>query len=577
MPKSVEELTKVSQIPARRTKTPNESIVQDGKEEFSAVINNDLFCPEPLSSFSTQLSPIVISTLTNQMGIERLTKIQTRALSPILGKSNVLMKSETGSGKTLAYLIPLIEMLYRQSLEKKISRDDGTFAIILAPTRELCVQVDKVLKKITSSLNFMVCGGIMGGEKRKSEKERLRKGVNILVATPGRLEDHLRSTQSFKCDKVKYLILDEADILLDFGFEERVKNIYQMLIQRKLQNPLISQNQTEKTLSESIQKVLVSATLHSKIQTLAQQIDVVNALYIGHGSDGEFIEKVFNLITDKLPSNIFTIPAHLTQYAIIVPPQFRLVMLAGFLRSKTMSESLEQEPGKIIVFLSCCDSVEFHYNFFKYFQSKFKFIKEVPLIHVPLFKLHGDIEQKERTNIFKQFSDAKEGVLFCTDVAARGLDLPCVKWIVQYDPPGNPKEYLHRIGRTARMGVKGHAVMFLHPHEELYKKLLEKYKLTIHEIKGETCLESIILSFRRKSMRDPIEAAAWLQNIFEQELVNSGKENTELYSLAVNAYFSYIKYYSTHGGDVKYIFHLNNLHLGHLAKSFALKDSPSKI
>ncbi|KAG2379070.1 hypothetical protein C9374_007708 [Naegleria lovaniensis] len=619
--------------------THSDSNEEEDSNNFSALINQDLFIQEDIETcMQNKLCPILISTLTKSMNLKHLTKIQSRAMNPILSKSNVLMKSETGSGKTLAYLIPMIQMLYQHSLEQKITREDGTFAIIMAPTRELCLQVDKVLKKITCNLPYLVCGGIMGGEKRKSEKERLRKGITILVATPGRLEDHLKSTQSFKCDQLKYLILDEADILLDFGFEQKVKNIYNMIVERKFNSLNQTSSQTTREdISNSIQKILVSATLHSKIQTLAQNIDIMNALYVGYGSNGEFIEKSYNLLTDKLPSNVFTIPAHLTQYYMIVPSQFRLVMLAGFLREKTTETNFENDSlgssndhaatpsGKIIVFLSCCDSVEFHYHFFTYFQTRYKFMREYvtntfkkkkhqsgssdqgittnhtqhvdaisntettqyrqavkyengePLIRVPIFKLHGDIDQKERTLIYKQFSESKEGILFCTDVAARGLDLPSVKWIVQYDPPGNPKEYLHRIGRTARMGVQGNAIMFLHPHEELYKKLLEKYKLKIHEMKGEKCLESIILSFRRKSLRDPIEAASWLQNIFEEEMSKAGKENTEIYSLAVNSYFSYIKYYSTHGSDVKYIFHPNNLHLGHLAKSFALKDSPSKI
>jgi ATP-dependent RNA helicase DDX31/DBP7 len=195
-----------------------------------------------------------------------------------------------------------------------------------------------------------------------------------------------------------------------------------------------------------------------------------------------------------------------------------------------------------------------------------------PLFEVELFRLHGDMEQKERTKIYFEFLNAKKGILLCTDVAARGLDLPLVDWIIQYDPPGDPKDYLHRVGRTARLDKKGNALLFLQPHEDLYKNLLEKLKLNIFNISGEEILEHLITTFKRRT-EDPMEAANIMQAICEQTV----EKEESLQKLSMDALDSHLKAYTTYSKNTKYIFHIKNLHQGHLAKSFALKETPTEI
>ena len=150
------------------------------------------------------------------LGLTNCTYVQS-AIIPLLSnkKQNVLMKSQTGSGKTLAYLIPIINDLI--SKPTKITRNDGTYGLIIAPTRELCSQISDVMNKLVKCCVWIVCGCISGGEKKHSEKARLRKGITILVATPGRLLDHLRTTESFNLNNLQWIVLDEADRLLDLG------------------------------------------------------------------------------------------------------------------------------------------------------------------------------------------------------------------------------------------------------------------------------------------------------------------------------------------------------------------------
>ena len=135
----------------------------------------------------------------------------------------MVLKSETGSGKTLAYLIPLFEFLSQYSLNtEKITRENGTYCIIFSPTRELCVQIEMEIQKLLKLFYYVVCGSIMGGENPAKEKSRLRKGLTVIVCTPGRFLYHLKNTQSLNLSHLKYLIFDEADRIIDQGFEREM-------------------------------------------------------------------------------------------------------------------------------------------------------------------------------------------------------------------------------------------------------------------------------------------------------------------------------------------------------------------
>ncbi len=569
-------------------------------EQFEANIGGNVMSNRGVESLEGRINPTIIKNLKEFMKIDKLTRIQSKSLFPFLSKNNILVKSETGSGKTLSYVIPLIQLLFDHSLERpsKIQRSDGTFALILAPTRELCIQIERVVKQVSVSFPWIVSGTVMGGEKKKAEKERLRKGVTVLIATPGRLEDHLKTTSAFKYDELRHVILDEADRLLDLGFERTIHTIFDIMTQK---------------LKQPVQRVLISATLHAKIQKLATGIGLTNAVYIreddesdddesgggarGDKKDGDgdvdmdrIEDRLINLEETKLPSDVFTIPSGLSQYYVLAPCKIRLALLSSFLQGKTQ----QGKKSKIVVFVSCCDSVEYHYSLFtnvllKRLQTdsgedvedgreavnqlgKLKLVQKL-MFDAPLFKLHGDMTQKDRTTTYFQFCKAETGILFCTDVAARGLDLPAVDWIVQFDAPGSPKEYLHRIGRTARLGDRGSAVMFLMPHELLYLKLLEKYNIKMKEITGRVIFQSILKTIGKREVNNEVEAGAYLQNLF----ANVTTEKEFLYKKAIAAYQSFIRYYATHTKDVKIIFHVNNLHLGHVASSFGLKDKPSKL
>ncbi|XP_069871015.1 ATP-dependent DNA helicase DDX31 isoform X4 [Dipodomys merriami] len=429
-----------------------------------------VFTPEAFHQLD--LHPHLISTLNTVLKISSMTSVQKQSIPVLLEGRDALVRSQTGSGKTLAYCIPLVQSL--QALRSKIQRSDGPYALILVPTRELALQSFDIVQKLLKPFTWIVPGVLMGGEKRKSEKARLRKGINILISTPGRLVDHIKSTKNIHFSRIQWLVLDEADRLLDLGFEKDITVILNAVNAecQKRQNVLLSA-----TLTEGVAR-LADISLHNPVN-----ISVLDKSHEQCKGEGKVApEAIPPQMRDGQGS--FAIPESLEQYVMLVPSKLRLVCLAAFVLQKCKFE----KDQKMIVFFSSCELVEFHYSLFlrtllgrsgppaasgrlPSASSRLKFLR-----------LHGNMEQEERTAVFQEFSHAKTGVLLCTvcvrhsappegwhlsklpsictpgsrgasqlsspackasqDVAARGLDLPQVTWIVQSistglgEPPG---------------------------------------------------------------------------------------------------------------------------------------------
>ncbi|XP_061189421.1 probable ATP-dependent RNA helicase DDX31 [Saccostrea echinata] len=512
------------------------------------------------------LHPFMISNLEERFKITQMTTVQQRAIPQILSGLDVLVKSQTGSGKTLTFAIPVVQHL--QGIKPKISRMDGVHALIIVPTRELAIQCFETFKKLVNPFQWVVPGCLMGGEKRKSEKARLRKGMSILVCTPGRLLDHIKHTNSLHLDKVKWLVIDEADRMLDLGYEKDVGEIITAL-------------DTE----SHRQTVLLSATLTEGVERLAGmsltdplKIDVSNSEEEHNSSTVQ--SSAQSKEQDK--SENFVVPEKLKQNFVITPCKLRLVTLTAFILLKIKMVS---SPGKMVVFLSTQDSVEFHYQLMNHFFGGEGAEENANLAEegdIDFYKLHGDMPQKERTKTYQEFSTARTGVLFCTDVAARGLHLPDVRWIVQYTTPGAVQGYVHRVGRTARVGKQGHALLFLMPAEVEYLKSLASHGISVEEVNMADILKTLIIAVQdmvseTEKKRTPSktfeECATYLQLCFENHVA----EDKKMSQLARRAFQSFVRAYATYPSSLKTIFHVRNLHLGHLAKSFGLRDAPSNI
>uniref|UniRef100_A0A8C9BYU9 ATP-dependent RNA helicase n=1 Tax=Phocoena sinus TaxID=42100 RepID=A0A8C9BYU9_PHOSS len=519
------------------------------------------------------LHPHLISTINTVFKMSSMTSVQKQSIPVLLEGRDALVRSQTGSGKTLAYCIPVVQSL--QAMKSKIQRGDGPYALILVPTRELALQSFDTVQKLLKPFTWIVPGVLMGGEKRKSEKARLRKGINILIATPGRLVDHIKSTKNIHFRQIQWLILDEADRILDLGFEKDITVILNAVNAecRERQNVLLSA-----TLTEGV-TWLADISLHDPVS-----ISVLDESHDQSNPKSKAIPEASPQAGDELDS--FAIPASLEQYVTVVPSKLRLVSLAGFILQKCKFE----RDQKLIIFFSSCELVDFHYNLF--LQTLLSGSGALAPGALPcastrlkFLRLHGDLEQEERTAVFQEFSHSKTGVLLCTDVAARGLDLPQVTWIVQYNAPSSPAEYIHRIGRTARIGCHGSSLLILAPSEAEYVNSLASHKINVSEIKMEDILSVLARddcfkgrrwgSQKRRSVgpQEIRERATVLQTVFE-DYVHSSERTV---SGAKKALQSFIRAYATYPRELKHIFHIRSLHLGHVAKSFGLRDAPKNL
>lgn len=355
------------------------------------------------------------------MNFSNMTEIQQRGIPPLLAGRDVLGAAKTGSGKTLAFLIPAVEMLSALRFKPR----NGTGVIVVSPTRELALQIFGVARELMAH-HSQTYGIVIGGANRRAEAEKLTKGVNLLIATPGRLLDHLQNTQGFIFKNVKALVIDEADRILEVGFEDEMRQIIKILPK------------------EERQTMLFSATQTTKVEDLARISLRPGPLYI-------------NVDHKKEHSTV----AGLEQGYVICDSDKRFLLLFSFLKRNLKK--------KIIVFFSSCNCVKYHAELLNY-------------IDLPVLDLHGKQKQQKRTNTFFEFCNAKQGTLICTDVAARGLDIPAVDWIVQFDPPDDPRDYIHRVGRTARgSNGKGRSLMFLQPSEVGFLIQLKEARVPVVE------------------------------------------------------------------------------------------------
>ncbi|KAF9263304.1 DEAD-domain-containing protein [Marasmius fiardii PR-910] len=586
----------------------------------------------PLTDTSTfsglGLNPLLCAHLWNKMGIEKPTSIQRAALPPILSTSpefaerDIFIQSQTGSGKTLSFLLPILHDLLPLSSLSYIDRTIGTLAVIIAPTRELATQISEVLEallklrlrgenesaddeNVSRNTRWLVTGLLIGGATKTHEKARLRKGLPIVVSTPGRLLDHLQNTSAFNVAKCRWLILDEADRLMELGFEETLQGILKGLEgHRKLalqaQKEGIRKDVGGWDWERRRRTILCSATIREDVQKLAGTT-LTNPLIIKATTaepNTSFITPTSSILS--ITSN-FVPPSQLSQNYIIVPLKLRLVVLIALLRH--LIAASKDQAGKAIVFVSCTDAVDFLWALLggtsmnggeessdgdSLEEAETKpdpVLVKCPLLpDTSVYRLHGSLNTQTRLASIRGFSGNKNRsrfyILLCTSVASRGLDLPLVRGVVQYDLPteGGTTEYVHRVGRTARAGKGGEAWSIVAPSEAEWVKWVEGRMQAQDDgkdsisLRGTTAEEMLRMGFGGKG-NEYEERATQVQLSFERWVLRK-KENHEL---ARKAFLSHMRAYSTHPSDEKHMFHVRHLHIGHLAKSFALREAPKAV
>eukprot|EP01054_Gregarina_sp_Poly1_P003853 Gregarina_sp_Poly_1__3852@NODE_214_length_11311_cov_270_018855_g190_i0_p2_GENE_NODE_214_length_11311_cov_270_018855_g190_i0NODE_214_length_11311_cov_270_018855_g190_i0_p2_ORF_typecomplete_len824_score133_94DEAD/PF00270_29/4_6e37Helicase_C/PF00271_31/4_6e02Helicase_C/PF00271_31/4_8e02Helicase_C/PF00271_31/1_6e22DUF4217/PF13959_6/1_2e09ResIII/PF04851_15/1e07ERCC3_RAD25_C/PF16203_5/89ERCC3_RAD25_C/PF16203_5/1_2e05_NODE_214_length_11311_cov_270_018855_g190_i0854611017 len=679
-----------------------------------------------------KMEPRLIRQL-NFLKFHVATKVQAESLRRLADPRNVvdgMIRSQTGSGKTLAFLLPPLDKLLKLEANKRenmikakvlsandksfvIARSMGTRVLIISPTRELALQTEAVAKRLTQMFPWISTLALVGGAKKKSEKASLRKGAVILVATPGRILDHLGTTSSFRNSFLMTLVLDEADRLLDMGFECKLRKIVhelkenlrgvklppkivksspssfysasaerdQLAAERAAQKELmraiaagrISKSEPEQetppdsshdsgneeeatdgkeclvkisTLLEkfesptkSFQVIVASATLSNGISALAKFClgeDRVSIDSLNMQSSDLLQEETDDAATHSTQADTpakWNVPNTLKQaYVKIDNMKQRLLCLICLLKMRTNSNK------KCLVFVNGCEEVDFLQALCESLkwpnppesvdsrrkflgQEKHKIIEtaknmltevddllfnmsddetnarsgsglfsvERVLEGLNCFKLHGSMSREDRLGNITDFKNCKTAcVLFTTDVAARGLNLPSVDLVIQVTPPLEICDYVHRVGRTARMGAPGTSVLFLLTHETKYVNALETNNICPNGIK-ERSQSAILQVLMPVTARKPKAVECLLPSplgkLREKDALNFlmsrftmfVEDDEALTHLARKAYQAFVKSYRVYGKETREYFNAENLHLGHVAGSFFIKCSPNEI
>uniref|UniRef100_A0AAV2MPM1 ATP-dependent RNA helicase n=1 Tax=Knipowitschia caucasica TaxID=637954 RepID=A0AAV2MPM1_KNICA len=323
------------------------------------------------SSFDDlDIHPHLVATLNKVLNVSTMTSVQQRTIPVLMSGQDAVVRSQTGSGKTLSYAVPLVQSL--QCRQPKVHRSQGPLALVLVPTRELALQTFQTLQKLLKPFMWIVPGVLMGGEKRKAEKARLRKGVNILVSTPGRLVDHIQNTLSLAFSSLCWLVLDEADRTLDLGFEKDLTVILNSINSSgaKRQNVLLSA-----TISQGVTR-LVDVCLNDPVTIQVSESDYAPSTDVAQSES-----------TSSIAVQTFSVPEGLKQYVVIVPSKVRLVCLASLILDKC-----QVNESKIVVFVSSCEVVEFLHLILSFILNKHSTNRQLNF-----WRLHGNMKQESFT------------------------------------------------------------------------------------------------------------------------------------------------------------------------------------
>ncbi|EUT88292.1 hypothetical protein PFAG_01751 [Plasmodium falciparum Santa Lucia] len=679
------------------------------------------------------LSESLINTLEKNEFI-KMTSIQKMSIPLFFKPNDIFLKSMTGSGKTLCYAIPSIEKILNMKEKVKITRDMGIFVLVLSPTRELAIQINNLFCILTKPYPYIVASCITGGEKKKSEKNRLKKGISILTCTPGRLLDHLENTKSLKLTFLKMVILDEADKIIYLGTQDKIKLIYDMIRKikqeefskvhkkkKKEENEVLDHindtnmsdmnnisndhsNDYEQFILDKFQMIFISATLNHAMKTLANYCLTNNTMWIekekknginGGNKNDETKQKSNDMIScmnrensplnihnnddnddndenngdnnnnnddnnnnnddnnnknnDDDNNNTYELPEQLKQYCILIDMKQKFICLIYMLL-----DCIEKKK-KPVVFLSNHHSVEYlqillkniywptdvnkknievnkklnekitpvleredekllrkhleqnilnnnyYNNNYNVGNISYKNInleeiqnedelndepgnlyninadkhKRIYLFNnVNIYILHGNLSKEDRLGNFMDFSKTNNSILLCTDIISRGIHFDSLSVVIQYDPPQILEEYIHKVGRTARLNKQGSAYLFLLKSQKQFLNILKNKNIQLKIILGNT----IINHFKKFCIPNFLKSVGKdILNFLHNHMQTIVKSNNTLMEKGTSAFLCTITSFYSTSKNLRSIFNAKDIHLGHLAYTFLLEKTPKQI
>lgn len=426
------------------------------------------------------IHPIMLQTVTEDLKFDHMMPVQAATLHDLLAERNdCLAQAKTGTGKTIAFLLPAIQTLINRNRRP----GSGISLLVISPTRELAMQIAKEATALLQRLpKYKVCFAI-GGTNKDSEERNILAGCDILIATPGRLFDHLsdeRIVHSFR--NLDTLVLDEADRLLDMGFMNALKDIIKCLPDKAATNR---------------QGMLFSATIAPHVEKVAHLVLAPNYKFISTIPEGE-------LNTHE------RVPQHL-----VVVPTFSDVATAmvGSIRSEIKTVGLP--IFKAIIFAPTAALADFY-------GAILESLKGLPEVSV----LHSRVSQSKRTKVTNAFREAKSGILVATDVVARGMDFPLVTNVFQVGIPSDKESYIHRLGRTARAGAEGRGIFIVAQPEIFFPKWTLK-EITFEPTEADLSAKKEVREVAEKMDNQAKTYQAWL-GYYKNHTKGLGWDNTQL-------------------------------------------------
>ncbi len=353
------------------------------------------------------ISPILKSL--ERGGYKTPTLIQDKAIPIILSGKDIIGLSQTGTGKTAAFTLPILQLLTMENRETKFR---PIRALILVPTRELALQIEKYIKTFTTDVNLR-CACVVGGMPIFKQRKAIRRGADLLVATPGRLEDMIRQ-KDIEIDRVQTIVLDEADRMLDIGFLPAINRILSMVPKPR-------------------QTLFFSATMPADLKGLCSR-NLVDPVEIVIGRQ--------KVVADGIDEKV-----------LFAEQKDKLLELTKLLKNF--------QNKKVIVFARTKASSD-------------RLAKSLIKADFRVDAIHGNKSQNQRQRALENFKRGSNPILIATDIASRGIDVPDITAVVNFDVPEVPENYVHRVGRTARAGAKGNAITLCSPSEMKYLKAIDK-------------------------------------------------------------------------------------------------------
>ena len=380
----------------------------------------------------------------DKLGFKAPTGIQAQAIPYALQDKDIIGIAQTGSGKTAAFTLPILQAL--------LADPQPLFGCVLAPTRELAIQISEQFEALGSTIGVR-CAVVVGGVDMMAQAIALSKKPHVVIGTPGRLVDHLENTKGFSLKKIKYLVLDEADRLLNMDFGPEIDKLLRLLPKER-------------------HTYLFSATMTSKVAKL-QRASLTDPVKV------------------EVNSKYSTVDS-LLQHYVFLPAKLKDVYLCWLVN--------ELAGHSMIIFTSTCANTQ-------------KMALILRNLGFPAIPIHGQLSQAKRLGALNKFKSGDRNILIATDVASRGLDIPSVDIVINYDVPQHSKDYIHRVGRTARAGRSGKSITMVTQYdvelyqriEELIGKKLEEYPV---DKDGIALLQERVQEASRLAAQQMKEAAA---------------------------------------------------------------------